>query len=136
MPGATLTRGDSANAYLDHVSDLAVLGTAQGVFVAAASASEHGVSVVRLDSGGGLTPVAHLGQPNSVPVQGLTALEAGEVDGREYLIAAARGSSSLTVFAVSDTGGLSVTDHVGDALPTRFAGAAHLPVSKAAVRYL
>ncbi|MFZ5964872.1 hypothetical protein ACOXXX_18160 [Thalassococcus sp. BH17M4-6] len=127
-PGARQVRADSGTQYLGNVSDLAVIETDQGRFLYAGSASEHGVSGYRISSGGSLTPVAHLGREQSLPVQTVTALEAAEVAGQDFLIVAAAGSNSLTVLEVAAGGTLSVSDHLIDGRDTRFAGATQLDV--------
>ena len=57
------------------------------------------------------------------------ALGALEVGGADYVIAAASGSGSLSVFRVAPDGRLEMTDHLLDSLGTRFADAAHLAVT-------
>ncbi|TCP61550.1 hemolysin type calcium-binding protein [Rhodovulum bhavnagarense] len=125
-PGVGVTLQDSEATYLAGVSDLQAIETAQGLFVAAASATENGISILRVDGMSAPEPVSALGVSDSVPVQTVTALEAVRLDGATYLIAAAAGTSSLTVFQVAENGGLSVTDHVVDTLHTRFAEAGQL----------
>lgn len=120
-PGTAVVRGDTADQYLDAVADLALIATEQGLFLYGGSASEHGVSGYRVGADGSLTPVTDLGRSESLPVQGVSALEPVTVAGQDYLIAAAAGSSSLSVLSVRADGALGVTDHVIDTLDTRFA---------------
>lgn len=125
-PGARSVLGDTGGAYLANVSDLATLTPGPHTYVAAGSWSEHGISLLRLDPDGRLSPVTHLGMAESLPVQTVTALEPVTVAGQSYLVVAAAGSSSLTVLRVAADGGLSVTDHMIDEQATRFAGVTQL----------
>ncbi|KMK63976.1 calcium-binding protein [Puniceibacterium sp. IMCC21224] len=126
--GARQVRADTDAAYLDKPSDLTVIETNSGSFLYAGSASEHGLSGYRIGAGGALSEVVHLGRDQSLPVQTVTALDSAEINGRDFLIVAASGSSSLTVLEVADNGTLRAVDQVIDDLNTRFAGAAQLEV--------
>ncbi|WP_421999558.1 calcium-binding protein [Roseovarius mucosus] len=125
---AVTTMMDSDSHYLRAISDIAVIERPGEVLVFAASAQEHGITVLRLLEEGGLEPVASVGRNDSLPIQTITALAPADIAGRAFLIVAAADSSSLTVLRVGDGGTLDVADHVIDGLATRFAGVSHLEV--------
>lgn len=131
-PGQTVqtvtSQADTAEVYLRNISDLAVIEIAGVAHVFAASASEHGLSGLRVTAGGELVPGPSLGREDSLPVQTITALAPADVAGRPFLIVAAAGSASLTVVSVGADGVLGVSDHVIDGLSTRFDGVTHLEV--------
>lgn len=122
------SQADTTDLYLRNVSDLALVEIAGEVLVFAASATEHGLTGLRLTEAAGLVPVISLGRDDSLPVQTITALAPVEVAGRHFLIVASADSASLTVLSVGAGGALGVADHVIDGLLTRFAGVSHLEV--------
>ena len=97
----------------------AQVGTARILYTG--SASEHGVQAWAIAANGGLTALGLQGPAQGVPMQGVTALRTVTLDGARYVIAAAAGSSSLTVFRVAADGRLVAVDHLIDDLGTRFA---------------
>lgn len=127
-PQSVRSLSDTADSFLRNVSDMALVELAGTAYLFAGSASEHGISGMRVTADGRMVRVENLGRDDSLPVQTVTALEAAEVAGRAFLLMAASGSSSLTVLSVAADGTLAVADHVIDDLPTRFAGVAQLEV--------
>lgn len=125
---AVSAMADSGASALAGVSALATATLGGRVFVFAGSASEDGITVLEVGSGGVLTRGATVGQAQAVPMQGLSALETVTAFGATWLVAAAAGSSSLTVFKVGAAGGLTAVDHVVDELATRFQGVTALEV--------
>ncbi|MEZ5911975.1 MAG: hypothetical protein R3D84_06895 [Paracoccaceae bacterium] len=77
---------------------------------------------------GSLTHAASAGVSELVPLNAVTQLNTVELDGATYLVAAAYGTSSLTVMRVDPDGSLTVTDHVLDSRNTRFQHASQLDV--------
>ncbi len=122
-PVLRATVADTAGSLAAGIAALAAVQAGGQTFLYAASGREHGITGWQLGPGGGLTQVAVLGQAGGLPVQAPTALRAVQVGGETYLVAAAAGSSSLSVMRVGADGGLTLTDHVIDDLGTRFAGA-------------
>lgn len=112
--------------YTDDISDMAVVDTGSGSYLFLGSAREHGITQFEIGVHAGLDHARVLGREQSLPVQTVTALEAVEVAGQDYLIVAAAGSSSLSVLSVSSGGVLGVTDHLIDSRETRFQGVAQL----------
>jgi Ca2+-binding RTX toxin-like protein len=92
----------------------------------AGSGTEHGVQAWAIGANGALTALGVQGPAQGVPMQGVAALRSVVLDGQTYVIAAAWGSSSLTVFRAGTDGRLTVVDHVIDDLATRFANASVL----------
>lgn len=119
---------DTNDSYMSQITDMAHVQVGSHQYLFVSSASEHGISGYRIETTGQLTPSDHLGREQSLPVQTVTALGTAEVAGQNFLIAAASGSSSLSVMAVGADGTLTVTDHVLDSLGTRFAGVGQLEV--------
>ncbi|MCZ8080414.1 MAG: calcium-binding protein [Rhodobacteraceae bacterium] len=97
-------------------------------YVFAGSGVEHGITTLIVGATGALTRGAVTGQAQGVPMQGITALQTVEAFGATWLVAAAAGSSSLTVFRVGSGGALMPVDHVFDELGTRFQGVTALDV--------
>ncbi|MGJ8597930.1 hypothetical protein [Sulfitobacter sp.] len=120
------TFGARDSLYTDDISDMAVVDTGSSSYLFLGSAREHGITQFEIGAHGGLDNAQVLGREQSLPVQTVTALEAVEVAGQDYLIVAAAGSSSLSVLAVSPSGVLGVTDHLIDSMETRFQGVAQL----------
>ena len=119
---------DAAGFALAGVVALAQAEVGGVTLVFAGSAVEHGITVLAVSAGGALTRVGVTGQAQGVPVQGITALETVVAFGATWLVAAAAGSSSLTVFQVGAGGALTPVDHVFDELGTRFQGVTALEV--------
>lgn len=114
--------------YTQGISDMALVETGGGLYLFTSSAAQHGLSGYAVGPGGALSLAEELGVQQSLPIQTPTALDMARVGGQSFLIAAAAGSSSLTVFAVGDDGSLTVTDHLLDSLDTRFQGVSQLDV--------
>ncbi len=119
---------DGTASYLDGVSALASARIGNQVLVFAGSQDEHGITALRMAADGSLTMVNMMGANQLVPVQGISALRSVEAAGQSFLLAAAAGSSSLTVFRLRADGGMEVTDHLVDTLDTRFQGVRCLEV--------
>lgn len=119
---------DTANSFLGDISAMtsAWVGEAQMLFVA--SAYDAGLSVYLIGGQGRLTRADTVQPEDGAGFSKLSALVTAEVDGTNYVVAAAAGTSSLTVYAVSGTGKLTEVDHLIDTLDTRFQGASKLEV--------
>ncbi|NBE07792.1 calcium-binding protein [Paragemmobacter ruber] len=119
---------DAAGFALARVAALARAEMADGTYVFAGSALEHGITTLVVGPGGTLARGPVAGREQGVWVQGISALEVVDAFGATWLVAAAAGSSSLTVFQVGAGGALVQADHVFDQLGTRFAGVTALDV--------
>ncbi len=113
---------DSAATYATGISSLAQASTAGGQYLIAASTAEDGLTVYKINSNGSLTAIDALGAGDALPINDPQALEVVQMNGQTFVIAAASGSSSLTVLALGDDGSLTAVDQVMDDLTTRFAG--------------
>lgn len=110
---------DTALTYLVSPSVL-TSATIDGLgWVFAASATEHGVTALRLDAGGALVHAGSLGLAEGFGLNAPTALEVVGQGGQSYLLVADAGSSSLSVLRL-DADGLTPTDFVIDTAHTRF----------------
>lgn len=121
-PRLLQTVTDTAANYLDGVSALTSAVVGGVTWVLAGSRDDHGLSVFRMDAAGRLTPAADMGISQLVPLQQVSALRAIDYGGTTFVLAAASGSSSLTVFRLDWTGQLTVVDHLVDTLDSRFDG--------------
>ncbi|MCV2870153.1 hypothetical protein OEW28_16100 [Defluviimonas sp. WL0002] len=131
-PGSSvLTQGsgfaDTASTYLTAPNVLASATIGGQPWVFAASAIDHGVTALRLGSGGTLTHAGSLGAAEGFGLNAPAALEVVQQGGQGYLIVADTGSSSLSVLRLDATG-LTPTDFVIDTLSTRFQSAGTLSV--------
>ncbi|UMA64711.1 hypothetical protein LVO79_17185 [Roseivivax marinus] len=125
-PGTARPVRDTDGRYLDQVADLAVIKTSGGTYLYAGSSSEAGLTGFRVGADARLSEVEFLGREESLPVQTVSGLAAAHVAGRDFLVVAASGSSSLTVLRVRADGSLGPTDHVFDGRDTRFQGVAQI----------
>ncbi|MCB1314147.1 MAG: calcium-binding protein, partial [Sedimentitalea sp.] len=64
--------------------------------------------------------VSSIGAAEGLAINAPSALEAVEIGGRSFLLAAATGSSSISVFEIGPGGALIATDHVVDDRTSRF----------------
>ncbi len=117
---------DNSDVYAADIGAIAITEIGQETFVIAASSSEHGVSVFRLEDDGGLELTFSAGMEDGIGISRPTALITATVDGTEYVIVASSGTSGLVVMQLLTDGRLAVADHVQDTLDTRFSGATAL----------
>ncbi|MEH6645913.1 calcium-binding protein [Sulfitobacter sp.] len=120
------TFGTQDSLYTSGISDMALVETASASFLFLGSALDCGITQFEIGAHGGLDDARVLGREQSLPVQTVTALEAVEIAGQDYLIVAASGSSSLSVLSVSSGVVLGVADHLIDGRETRFQGVSQL----------
>ncbi len=114
---------DTDSSFLGDISALEHLEIGGKTFLFVASAFDAGLSVYQIGSEGRLSlrdTVEPGDRSGFARAQGLVAFE---VEGQAYVVLAAAGTSSLTVYAVADNGGLSEVAHLIDTLETRFQGA-------------
>ncbi|SLN56708.1 Bifunctional hemolysin/adenylate cyclase precursor [Roseivivax jejudonensis] len=122
-PTSTRMLTDTGARNVDAVADLALIETGQGTFLYAGSATEHGISGFRVTASGALQDADHLGMMDGLPITTVSALAPASTGGRDFLIVAASGSSSLSVLSVAPNGRLTATDQVIDTRDSRFQGA-------------
>lgn len=91
-------------------------------FVFTASASDLGISAWQVRDAGNMTARETLRPETGLWASAPTAIEAITVNGQDYVVMAAAGSSSLTVISTGPVGELVVADHVIDDRTTRFDG--------------
>lgn len=116
---ATTTLADNEARYLAGISSLASARIGNATYVFSGSQSEHGLSAFRLHAGK-LDEVATLGARELLPVAGVSALRTLTLGDTTFLVAAASGSSSLTILRIGTDGTMIPTDQVIDSLETRF----------------
>ena len=117
---------DTAKRYLGDVSALAHLSVAGVDYLFAASAFDAGLSSFRIKSNGALQFIDDVAPSDGAGFYKPQALAAVTVEGADYLVMAAAGTSSLTVFSVSKDGTLREVEHLLDTLDTRFQNARHI----------
>ena len=91
-------------------------------FVFTASASDLGISAWQVRDAGNMTARETLRPETGLWASAPTAIEAITVNGQDYVVMAAAGSSSLSVISTGPVGELVVVDHVIDDRTTRFDG--------------
>lgn len=112
---------DTAALYLKGIAALATISDAAGGrWLVAASASEHGVSCLRIGAEGALTAASALGAAQGLAIDTPLALATAAIGAARYIVTASAGSSTLTVTRLMRDGALVVTDHVADTPATRF----------------
>ncbi|MEO1238899.1 MAG: calcium-binding protein, partial [Pseudomonadota bacterium] len=111
---------DTSDTLLADVADTVAVTAAGVPYVAAISATEPGVTLLSVGTGGSLDWHGDIGAADGLGVSGPTTVVDADVLGRTYLIVAATGSSSLSVIEVSEGGIPVLRDHVVDNLATRF----------------
>lgn len=110
---------DTEASYLHQVQDLATVQIGGKTYVYAASGTENGLSIYALGSDGQLSPVADIGQAQSLPVNTISHLEMVALGAARFLLIAAQGSNSLTIMRVLENGELQPVDHILDDLALR-----------------
>jgi Ca2+-binding RTX toxin-like protein len=117
---------DTKDVFLGDVSAFASAMIAGQTYLFVASAFDAGLLSYRVTGGGALV-LADIVAPGDLSgfsrPQALLALDVGDT---HFLVMAAAGSSSLTVFKVQDNGNLVEVEHMLDTSETRFQGAALL----------
>lgn len=111
---------DHAKTTLGGVSDLLSFKIGAQSFVAAASAQEQGLSLYRIGADGALALSDSLTPKEGLWTSDISALEAVDLAGRTYLIAASSAANSLTVLRVNPMGVMFITDHLLDDRASRF----------------
>lgn len=117
---------DHAKTTLKGVSDLLSFKIGTQSFVATASAQEQGLSLYRIAADGAMSLSDSLTPKEGLWTSDISALEAVEMAGRTYLIAASSAANSLTVMRVNPFGVMFITDHLLDDRASRFGGANQL----------
>jgi len=125
----TVTAAHSVTtAALENVTDLAQAHMTGGDFLFSARMNAPSVTSWQIGANGDLTQVASIGVADGLGLSIPSALETIDLAGQTYLVLASSGSSSLSVFGVSATGGIDLREHIIDSRDTRFAHATSLAV--------
>lgn len=127
---------DHTKTTLQGVSDLLSFKIGAQSFVAAASAREQGLSLYRIATDGGMALSDSLTPKEGLWTSDISALEAVEMAGRTYLIAASSAANSLTVMRVNPLGVMFITDHLLDDRASRFGGPSQLEAVSVNGRHL
>ena len=96
----------------------------------AADATDNQLLSYRVDPDGSLTLLDSAGGADGAGFSTPSVLQWVELQGQSYVLLAAAGSNTLTVFRVDSDGGLSATDHLVDTLDSRFAGVSQLTTAR------
>lgn len=105
-----------------NIADMARMELGGSQFLAVASPATDSISLLRIAADGTLTLADRIGAANGLGIADPGTVRALTAYGTSYLLVGSGSSSSLTVFAVSESGGLAVRDHLIDTLDTRFQG--------------
>ncbi len=125
-PVQTLT--DSSSRYLSGVTAMDSIDTGSHRYLLTASMTENGLSVFEIAADGRLTHTGSFGFAEQLPVDRPSAMQTVSLGGRDYVLLAAYGSSSLSVLEVRSDGSLALVDQVNDSLDTRFDNVAAMDV--------
>jgi serralysin len=118
----TLAIKDKGRTAADQITAMATSTITGVTFIFTASAADLGISAWQVRDAGNLTARETLRPETGLWASAPTAIESITVNGQDYVIMAAAGSSSLTVISTSVGGDLRVVDHVIDDRTTRFDG--------------
>ena len=113
---------DGAKAYLNGVTDTAVLQRGADQLLLAISPLENGISSYRISANGSVEWIDSFGVQNGLPVDGVAMVQTVTMGGTDFAVIAATNSDSLTVLRVNPMGVFFQTDHVVDDRSTRFDG--------------
>lgn len=119
---------DTSALALEGIAAMASATTAAGRYLITASQTQNTVSVLRIGDSGLLTPVAQLGTANLLPVNLPSQVAVATLNGQNFVLLGAFGTSSLTVMRLGDDGNLTFTDQLADSLDTRFGGVSAMDV--------
>ncbi|MXQ08085.1 hypothetical protein GQ651_09550 [Alphaproteobacteria bacterium GH1-50] len=111
---------DTADRYLADIAASAVLPGSGGAMIALASATENGVTLLAATPAGTLSVASSFGAAEGLPASTPTDIAAVTHAGRDHLVLASSGSSSLSILTVDPAGGMKLADHVLDSTATRF----------------
>lgn len=103
-------------------TDIEVMRIGSRSYAYAASAQGNMLSVYEVGASG-ITSKDVIDKSNSIGISAPREVEAVTTDNGRFLIVTGGESDSLTVFRISSSGGLSLTDHVVDSAFTRFEAA-------------
>lgn len=107
----------------DSVAALATFDVNGTDFAIYGALNGNSITCVTIDETGGLKTAASFGAAQGLGINTIQDIAMVEQGGTTYAIVASAGSSSLTVIAISETGDMTLTDHVIDSLDTRFMNA-------------
>lgn len=126
-------RGDTGTTHAGAPTALAALEVAGTPYVALASGgAESGLTLYRVSATGQLSATDSLGAADGIGLHDPTALAVADMGATTLIILGAAGTDSLSVFAVSATGGLDLRSHLLDSLDTRFGGVTALDTAEVA----
>ena len=124
VPVSEAYYSDTGNTAAADIAGLAHLNVGGADYLISACAVEHAITLWSINANGGLTAETTLGAEEGLWITAATALVSAEAHGASYVVLAAAGSSSLSVFRLDADGTLTQTDHLLDSLGTRFGGVA------------
>lgn len=113
---------DDGDAFLSDVSDMVAVDISGINYVAVASATEDGVTLVEVDPGGALTLADSFGTLDGLPINQPIGVKALQRLDETVLVVASAGSSSLSTLQIDATGTFWLSDHILDSSETRFQG--------------
>lgn len=111
---------DGAKAFVNGVTDTALLQRGADQLLLAISPLENGISSYRISANGNVEWIDSLGAENGLPVNGIAMLQTVNIGGTDFALIASTNSDSLTVLRVNPMGVFFQADHVFDDRSTRF----------------
>lgn len=104
------------------VLDMKLVARAEGDYLVTTSAQSDRLNVFQVGADNRSPLVESLGSDDGLWVSAPRALEVVRLEGRDFLLLASSGSSSITVIEMTAYGRLQVIDQINDDLTTRFQG--------------
>ena len=123
---AQTSYSNSAFDFFGDISAFASVVIGAQTYLFTASAFDAGLNSFRIGGSGGLQFIDSVANSDASGFSLPQALETITVSGQTYLVMASAGTDSLTVYSVSNSGGLSEVDHLIDGVNTRFNDASAL----------
>jgi len=112
----------ASDLYAYDISALASARIGGQDYIFSACVQKSGVTAFRVGSDGGLQVTSSMGAEEGLGINVPSGLNTVQMLGETYLLLAASGTSTLTVFQVTSDGKLTATDQISDNLETRFQG--------------
>ncbi|MEY8098156.1 calcium-binding protein [Falsihalocynthiibacter sp. S25ZX9] len=104
----------------EDVAGMKTLTNASATYLLVGSASLDNVTSYRIGGDGTLTSVGSMGTEQGLGISDISAISTVSNNSGDYVLVAARGSSSISVLRMYGSGTLVPVDHVIDDLSTRF----------------
>ncbi|WP_380055396.1 hypothetical protein ACFE33_00345 [Falsihalocynthiibacter sp. SS001] len=114
----------------EDVAGITTLTTHTASYLLVGSFQDNNITSLRISPSGTLEKVAEMGAEQGLGINGISAIATATTPTGNYILVAARGSSSISVLEMNEAGIMVPTDHVIDDLTTRFQHITSLDVTE------